>query len=98
MYKKSNGDKLELKVGILYLSLHNQLKKSYRYRIITRKEFFGKIGMHFMTPKNLRPIILREMVKKKLIKKIGRDNLEILPINIDIEKDCSELYKMVGLA
>jgi hypothetical protein len=90
---------MELKIGILYLGLHNQLKKTYGYNIITRKEFFGKIGKHFQTPKNLRPLILNEMIKKNLIKKIDRDNIEILNIDIDIDKPegCHELYKMVGL-
>lgn len=88
---------MELKVGILYLALHNQLRKCYGCHIITRKEFFGKIGKHFMTPKNLRPLILKEMCKQNLIKQIDRDNIEILHIDINIETDCNKLYKMVGL-
>jgi len=87
-----------LKIGLLYLGLHNQLVKKYGVdNLMTRKEFFEKIGRHFLLPKNLRPIIITEMVEKKLIEKIDRDNIKILKHEIDIEKDASKLYKLAKL-
>jgi len=87
-----------LKIGLLYLGLHNQLVKKYGVdNLMTRKEFFEKIGRHFLLPKNLRPIIIIEMVEKKLIEKIDRDNIKILKHEIDIEKDASKLYKLAKL-
>jgi len=87
-----------LKVGLLYLGLHNQLVKKFGVNnLMTRKEFFEKIGRHFLLPKNLRPIIIIEMTEKKLIERVDRDNIRILECEIDIEKDVSKLYKLVGL-
>ena len=87
-----------LKVGLLYLSLHNQLVKKFgANNLISRKDFFIKIGKHFLLPKTLRPIIIIEMAEKKLIERVDRDNIRILKCNIDIEKDASKLYKLVGL-
>ena len=87
-----------LEVGLLYLGLHNQLVKKFGVNhLISRKEFFEKIGRHFLLPKTLRPIIIIEMTEKKLIERVDRDNLRILKCNIDIEKDASKLYKLVGL-
>ena len=87
-----------LKIGLLYLGLHNQLVKKFGVNnSMSRKEFFEKIGRHFLLPKNLRPIIILEMIDKKLIEKIDRDNIRILECEIDIEKDANKLYKLVGL-
>ena len=87
-----------LEVGLLYLGLHNQLIKKFGVNhLMSRKEFFEKIGRHFLLPKTLRPIIIIEMVEKKLIEKIDRDNIKILECKIDIEKDVSKLYKIAGL-
>jgi len=78
--------------------LHNQLIKKYGVNnLISRKDFFTKIGKHFLLPKTLRPIIIIEMTEKKLIERVDRDNLRILKCEIDIEKDASKLYKLVGL-
>ena len=94
----NNNTMKNLKIGLLYLGLHNQLVKKYgANNLMTRKEFFEKIGRHFLLPKNLRPLIIIEMVEKKLIEKIDRDNIRILKYEIDIEKDVSKLYKLAGL-
>lgn len=89
---------MNLKIGLLYLSLHNQLVKKYGINhIISIKEFNIKLGKHFITPQNLRPVILKEMEKKELIERVTRDSIKILPCGIDIEKDVSKLYQLVGL-
>lgn len=87
-----------LKVGLLYLGLHNQLLKKYGIDgIIKRKEFFCKLGKHGQIPKNLRHLVIKEMEDKKLIEKINRDEIKILKIDINIEEDCNELYKLADI-
>lgn len=87
-----------LKIGLLYLGLHNQLVKKFGVNhIVTRKDFFCKLGKHYQIPKNLRPIVIKEMTEKELIERVDRDNLRILPCEIDLDKDCSKLSKLAGL-
>lgn len=83
----------KLKVGLLYLSLHNQLTKKYGYTIITRKELFTKLGKHNQIPKNLRPMVIKEMCKMKLIEVINRDRLQILKPDEDLE----EIFKSIWI-
>ena len=88
----------KLSIGILYLGLHNQLVKKFGVNeIISIKEFFTKIGRHSQIPKNLRPVVLKEMQIKGLIEKINRDNIKILKGEIDIENNCVEFYRRVGI-
>lgn len=86
----------KLKIGLLYISLHNQLVKRVGVnRIITRKDFFCIIGKHFLVPKNLRAIVIKEMEYKNLIKQ--EDN-EIIILNNDIDlNDVSKIYQLAGL-
>jgi len=89
---------MELKIGLLYLSLHNQLIKKYGVNhIVSRKDFFCKLGKHGQIPKRLRPIVVKEMVEKKLIERVDRDNIKILPFEIDLEKDVHKLYELAGI-
>jgi len=89
--------KKKLKIGLLYLGLHNQLVKKYGVNsIITRKEFFCKLGKHYMIPKDLRHYIVSEMTDKKLIEVVNRDNIKILPCEIDIEKEPQKLYRFLN--
>jgi len=86
-----------LKVGLLYLSLHNRLNKnSGRDKVITKKEFFCVIGKHFLVPKHLRYLIIKEMIDKNLIKK-EKDKLKILNTNLDLEKDTDKIYQLGNL-
>lgn len=88
----------KLKIGLLYLGLHNQLTKKFGENgIFSRKEFFTKLGKHSQIPKELRPIILKEMEEKELIKRLNRDTLMVLEVDINIEDDCGKLYKICGL-
>lgn len=87
----------KLKIGLLYLGLHNQLVKKYGVnKTITRKEFFCKLGKHYMIPKDLRHYIVKEMEKASLIERLNRDEIKILHCDIDIEKDQDKLYKILG--
>ena len=88
----------KLPTGLLYLGLHNQLVKKFGVNtLITRKEFFEKIGRHFLLPKSLRPLIIIEMTEKKLMKRVDRDNLKILNGTFDLENDASKIYKLAKM-
>ncbi len=87
-----------LKIGLLYLGLHNQLIKKYGAGgIIKRKEFFCKLGKHGQMPKQLRYLVIKEMEEKKLLEKINRDDIKILSIDINIEEDTGKLYELAGI-
>jgi hypothetical protein len=87
-----------LKLGILYLGLHNQLLKKFGSgAIIKRKEFFCKLGKHGQIPKNIRYLVIKEMEEKKLLELVNRDEIKILKIDIDIEKDSSKLFQLAGI-
>lgn len=87
-----------LEIGILYLGLHNQLFKKYgANHIITRKEFFCKIGKHGQIPKSIRHLVMKEMEDKKLIERVDRDNIKILSCDIDLERDANKLYQIAGI-
>jgi len=89
---------MELKIGILYIGLHNELAKKYGVNnLIPIKEFYCKLGKHHHIPKSIRCIILIEMAKKNLIKKIDRYNIELLPCDINLENDVNKIYRLVGL-
>lgn len=88
----------ELKIGILYLGLHNQLVKKFGIGgIIKRKEFFCKLGRHSQVPKQLRYLVIKEMEEKKLLKLINRDEIKILKIDINLERDANKLYQLAGI-
>ena len=87
-----------LKIGILYLGLHNQLVKKYGVNgIIKRKEFFCKLGKHGQIPKQIRHLVILEMQKKKLLELINRDEIKILQIDIDLERDANKLFQLAGV-
>lgn len=88
----------ELKIGILYLGLHNQLLKKFGTGgIIKRKEFFCKLGKHGQIPKQIRYLVIKEMEEKKLLELINRDEIKILNIDFDIDKDANKLYELAGI-
>ena len=81
--------------GILYNSLHTQLLNKFgENSIITRKEFFCKLGKHYMVPKDLKEGVLREMEEMNMISRINRDSIKILHNNfgygivLETEKEC----------
>lgn len=87
-----------LKKGILYLGLHNQLIKKYGAGgIIKRKEFFCKLGKHGQIPKQIRYLVIKEMEKKELVEIVNRDEIKILEIDINLERDANKLYEMAGI-
>ena len=88
----------KLGVGLLYISLHNLLKKRHGInRTISRKELFCELGKHFLIPKNLKEIIIIELIQMKLLQKVDRNNLELLECEFDLETDANKLYQLAGL-
>jgi len=86
-----------LKIGLLYLSLHNQLNKnSGRDKLISRKEFFCIIGKHFLIPKSLRYLVIKEMIDRNLIKE-ENNKFKILNTDLSLEEDTNKIYQMGGL-
>jgi hypothetical protein len=88
----------KLKIGLLYIGLHNQLKKKYGVNcIFSRKELFCKLGKHSQLPKPLRYYIIEEMCKKNLMEKINRDEVKLLPFEVDMETEPNKLYSFLDL-
>jgi len=87
-----------LKPGLLYISLHNQLKKKVGVNnYISKKGFFEILGRHFLIPKNIRVIIIKEMENRCLVKVIDPNTVQILSCEIDLENDVNKLYERAGL-
>ena len=89
-----------LKISILYLSLYNSLVKVYGVnRSITKKDFYIKISKHYLVPKSLRPLVILEMEKMKLIQydKKEINPIKILDYDLDLEKDINKFYQKMGL-
>ncbi len=88
----------KLRFGLLYLSLHNQLlKKVGVNQVITRKEFFCILGKHFLIPKSVRPVVIKEMEERELIHRENKESIKVLKCDINIENDINTLYKKAGL-
>ena len=89
---------MDINIGILYASLHNQLRQKFGVNsVITRKEFFCKLGKHYFVPKNLKECVIKEMESRQLIKREGRDDIRILDCDIDLEKDANKFYSQLGV-
>ncbi len=90
--------KKELSTGLLYLSLHNQLKKKVGLNgFISRKDFYTIIGKHYLIPKKLRDYQIKEMENLKLISIVDKSTIKILKCNLDLERDADKIYKLAGL-
>ena len=89
---------MNLDIKLLYLSLHNLLRKKYgTNQVIQRKEIYGELGRHFLIPKNLRCVVIKELENMNLIKKNDRDSLILLEYKFNIEEDTNRFLKEVGL-
>ena len=86
------------RIGLLYLSLHNHLKKKFGYKPISKRDFFALLGRHFLIPKPLRIVILKEMEQEELIEMCpneqGREeHLVVTNTRINIEEEASKFYR-----
>jgi len=87
-----------LNIGLLYVSLYNQLKKNVGVdRCVDRKTFFCIVGKHFLIPKNLRVVIIKELINKNLVEQQENGSIRILDCDIDLEKDANKLYQICGI-
>ena len=70
-------------------------------RIYPKKDFFRMLGETFHVPKTMRVCVMKEMVRKKLIKDLGsrrNHNILVLRVEIDLENNVNELYKIAGVS
>lgn len=88
----------ELEKGLLYLSLHRALINKWGVNAEIRiKVFYHKVGEHFLVPKNLRPVILREMEEKNLLSRPNCRVIKILPSKVDLEKEANKISHFKGV-
>lgn len=89
------GEKI---LGLLYVSLHHQLKKKVGVNnIIDKKKFFEILGKHYLVPKNLRFVVVKEMEKRCLVKMESKNNIIVLNCDFDLERDVSKFQRLNGL-
>lgn len=87
-----------LKIGILYLSFHNSLKKVYGVnRVVTKKELTAKLGRQYLVPKRLRLHAIKELVKMNLLKELGKEEYKILDYELNIEEDANKFLKAMKI-
>jgi hypothetical protein len=88
----------KINIGILYLSLHNLLKKKYGINnIFPRKKMYCELGKHFIVPKNIRVCVIKELENFNLIRREDRDNIKLLDCEVDLEKDANLFYEQLKL-
>ena len=88
----------KLDIGLLYISLHSLLRRKYGInRYISRKDFYTILGKHFLIPKNIRIIVIKEMENRGLVKQESKEDIKILDCNLDIENNTNEWFQKVGI-
>jgi len=88
----------DINVGILYLSLHNLLRKKVGVnREISKKDFYCMVGKHFLVPKNIRAVIIKEMEIRGLVKQQNKDTITVLSCDIDLEKNPNKFFQNMGI-
>jgi len=91
-------EKERLKIGILYLSFHNSLKKVYgSRRIVSEKDLVIKLGRQFLVPKRLRILAIKELENMNLIKKESNNEFKILDYELNIEEDTNNFLGKLNL-
>ncbi len=87
----------KLKIGILYLSFHNSLKKIYGVnRVVTEEELKIKLGRQFLVPKRLRLVVIKELTKMNLLKEEEKGCFKILDYELNIEEDANIFLKAMS--
>jgi len=92
---------MEKEKGILYLVIHKKMEERVNMsRIYPKKDFFRMLGETFHVPKNMRIVVMKEMINKNLIEDLGtrrNNNLKVLKTDICINKDVSKICQHVGM-
>ncbi len=87
----------KLKIGILYLSFHNSLKKIYGVnRVVTEEELKIKLGRQFLVPKRLRLVVIKELTKMNLLKEEEKGCFKILDYELNIGEDANIFLKAMS--
>ena len=88
----------KLKVGLLYLSFHNSLKKVYGVnKIVTKNQLIEKLGRHGLVPKQLRILAIEELEKMNLLKRESENEFKVLDYERNIEENKSKFFVMINL-
>ena len=91
-------EKKQLNIGLLYISLHNLLKRRVGInRYISRKDFYTILGKHFLIPKNIRIVVIKEMEQRGLVKQETKNDIKILNCDLDMENNLSSWFQKVGI-
>jgi len=91
-------EKKELNIGLLYISLHSLLRKRVGInRYISRKDFYTILGKHFLIPKNIRIIVIKEMEERGLVKQETKEDIKILDCDLDVENNTNQWFQKVGI-
>jgi hypothetical protein len=87
--------------GIVYLCIHKKLhERCGMSKIMEKKAFFRLIGETYHIPKPQRIIVLKEMEQMKMVVILGtrrNNNIKVLPLFADPEKDINKFYEQMGL-
>lgn len=88
----------ELDICIFYLCVHKRIfEKVGLSGIMLKEKFYRLLGETYHIPKNLRVIILKEMVKYKMIEEVDKKCIKVSPLLIDPEVDTNKFYRQLGL-
>ena len=88
----------KLKIGILYLSFHNSLKKLYGVnRIVSKESLIIKLGRQFLVPKRLRILAVKELESMGLLKEESKTEYKILDYKLNIEEDANKFLQAMKL-
>lgn len=88
----------KINTNILYLCLHNLLKRRYGVdQEITKKELFCELGKHFLVPKKVKPLIIKEMEVLNLLKQQKGGTILILKNDFDLENDACKFFEYYGI-
>lgn len=80
---------------IFYFYLHNKIREKATGKTLTKKEV-KSFMFEWRIPKNLRPLILKEMEILGLVKNIDRFTIELVDKKIDVE-DHNAFASMLGM-
>jgi len=83
-------------ISVLHFSLHCHLLKKFGNKPVSKKDFYALLGRHFLIPKTLRIVALKEMEERGLIEMIDKQNLITKKGSFELEHSASEFYKMMG--
>lgn len=82
---------------VMYHWIHQRLIKEVGCNYYKKTDFCVMMSRLYHTPKKFVPILINDMVDLKMVKVINKDDIEILPLRMDIERDCNKIYHELGI-